>query len=66
MPGPDPAGIGGSILIGIFGGLVGGAAGMVSARVAPAGFNFRSLIMAATGSWIALLCYRSFAMRGMA
>jgi len=66
MPGPDPAGIGGTILIGIFGGLVGGAVGMVSAGVAPAGFDFRSLIMAVTGSWIALFCYRSFAMRGLA
>ena len=66
MPGPDPAGIGGTILIGIFGGLVGGAVGMVLPGIAPVGFDFRSLITAVTGSWIALFCYRSFAMRGMA
>jgi hypothetical protein len=39
---------------------------MFGNAVPAGGIDFRSLIMAVTGSWIALLCHRSFAMRGMA
>jgi hypothetical protein len=39
---------------------------MLPVNVEPVGIDVRSLIMAVTGSGIALFCYRTFAMRAMA
>jgi len=63
MPGPDPAGFAGTILIGIAGGLVGGLVGSVFAGVSVTAFDGRSLLLAIAGTLAALFSYRAFAMR---
>jgi uncharacterized membrane protein YeaQ/YmgE (transglycosylase-associated protein family) len=66
MPGPDPLGIVGTILLGMAGALIGGLLGMVAGSGALIGFDFRSLVMAMIGSLIVLFSYRCLAMRAMA
>jgi uncharacterized membrane protein YeaQ/YmgE (transglycosylase-associated protein family) len=65
MPGPDPLGIIGTILLGIGGALLGGLLGTFTGP-ASTGFDFRSLIMAIIGSLALLISYRSYAMRAAA
>jgi len=66
VPGPDPAGIVGTILIGVAGGLVGGLLGALVAGVSVTAFDGRILLMAITGTMVALFGYRTYAMRAMA
>jgi uncharacterized membrane protein YeaQ/YmgE (transglycosylase-associated protein family) len=63
MPGPDPLGLVGTILLGVGGAVLGGAIGTFTGG-AVTGFDFRSLIMAVIGSLVLLICLRSYAMRG--
>ena len=62
MPGPDPLGLVGTILLGIGGAVLGGGIGTVTGG-AVTGFDVYSLIMAIIGSLALLFCLRSFAMR---
>ena len=66
MPGPDPAGIVGTILIGVSGGLVGGLLCALFTGVSVTAFDGRILLMAITGTMVALFSYRTYAMRAMA
>ncbi|MDX1947262.1 MAG: GlsB/YeaQ/YmgE family stress response membrane protein [Pirellulaceae bacterium] len=63
MPGPDPLGLVGSILLGLGGGLLGGTIGMLTTGTVVPGLDVRSLLMAIAGSLLTLLLYRSYAMR---
>jgi uncharacterized membrane protein YeaQ/YmgE (transglycosylase-associated protein family) len=63
MPGPDPAGTGGAILLGIGGGLLGGLACTLATGASWDGIDPRSLLVAITGALFALIGYRSYAMR---
>jgi uncharacterized membrane protein YeaQ/YmgE (transglycosylase-associated protein family) len=63
MPGPNPAGIGGTVLIGIVGGLIGGLIGSLFFGVPVTAFDGRSLLLAISGTMYALFGYRAFAMR---
>jgi|GEM_PF-215553 len=63
MPGPNPAGVVGTILIGVVGGLVGGLLGAVAAGVWVTAFDGRVLLMAIAGTMVALLGYRALALR---
>lgn len=65
MPGPDPLGIIGTILLGIGGAMLGGFIGTFFGG-SVTGFDVRSLIMAIIGSLILLIAYRSYAMRATA
>jgi len=63
MPGPNPAGIAGTILIGMVGGLFGGLVGSFVAGVPATAFDGRSLLLAISGTMFALFAYRAFALR---
>lgn len=63
MPGPNPAGIAGTILIGIVGGLFGWLAGSLVGGVSLTTFEGRGLLLAISGTMYALLAYRAFALR---
>jgi uncharacterized membrane protein YeaQ/YmgE (transglycosylase-associated protein family) len=65
MPGPDPLGIVGTILLGIGGAVLGGVVGTFTGNPVT-GFDFRSLIMATIGSLAVLICLRTYAMRAWA
>jgi uncharacterized membrane protein YeaQ/YmgE (transglycosylase-associated protein family) len=65
VPGPDPAGIVGTILIGVAGGLVGGLLGSLVAGVSVTAFDGRILLMAIVGTMVALFGYRTYAMRAL-
>jgi uncharacterized membrane protein YeaQ/YmgE (transglycosylase-associated protein family) len=62
MPGPDPLGVLGTILLGVGGAVTGGLLGLAFGG-SVAGFDFLGLIMAILGSLILLIGYRSYAMR---
>jgi len=66
MPGPDPAGTTGTVLLGMAGAAIGGLLGMYWGGVAFLMFDFRSLVMAIIGSLILLFSYRCIAIRAMA
>jgi uncharacterized membrane protein YeaQ/YmgE (transglycosylase-associated protein family) len=66
MPGPDPAGFGGSLVLGMAGGLIGGVLGTVLTGANWIAFDGRGLVLAMIGALFALLSYRSYAMRAMA
>jgi uncharacterized membrane protein YeaQ/YmgE (transglycosylase-associated protein family) len=63
MPGPDPAGTLGVTVLGIGAGLVGGVVGSVLGGSPWSGVDPRSLLLAISCTLIALLAYRSYAMR---
>ncbi len=63
MPGPDPAGLGGTIGLSITAALIGGFIGAGLTGTSWEVFDLRSLLLAFDGSMLALLSYRSFAMR---
>jgi len=63
MPGPDPIRFGGSLALGALGGLIGGVLGTGANWIE---FDGRGLVLAMIGALIALLSYRSYAMRTMA
>jgi uncharacterized membrane protein YeaQ/YmgE (transglycosylase-associated protein family) len=63
MPGPNAGGMAVAIPLGVAGGLVGGALNTIFQSGAVAGFDFRSLMMAISGSLFLLFCYRCYAMR---
>lgn len=65
MPGPDPLGLVGTILVGIAGAVLGGVIGTLTGGTYP-GFDYRSLLMATIGSLALLICLRAYAMRGFA
>jgi len=65
MPGPDPLGLVGTILVGIAGALLGGVIGILTGGTYP-GFDYRSLLMATIGSLALLICLRAHAMRSFA
>ena len=65
VPGPDPAGIVGTILIGVAGGLVGGLLGALFAGVPVTVFDGRTLLMSVVGTMVALFGYRTYAMRAL-
>jgi uncharacterized membrane protein YeaQ/YmgE (transglycosylase-associated protein family) len=65
MPGPDPLGLLGTIVLGMGGGVVGGLLGLAFGGTM-AGFDFLNLMTAIIGSLILLMGYRSYAMRGAA
>jgi len=66
MPGPDPAGMTGTILLGMAGALIGGLLGFASGSGSLTDLDFRSLVMAMIASLMVLFSYRCFAMRAMA
>jgi len=66
MPGPDPIRFGGSLALGALGGLIGGVLGTVFTGANWIEFDGRGLVLAMIGALIALLSYRSYAMRTMA
>ncbi len=63
MPGPDPAGAAGSILLGAGAGLLGGLVSTVTGGTAWTGVDTRSVLLAIISSLIVLFAYRSYAMR---
>ena len=63
MPGPDPAGAAGSIVLGAGAGLLGGTVSTVAGGTAWTGVDPRSLLLAIICTLIVLLAYRSYAMR---
>ncbi len=63
MPGPDPTGAAGSILLGAGAGLLGGLVSTVAEGAPWSGVDTRSLLLAIISSLIVLLAYRSYAMR---
>ena len=63
MPGPNPAGIIGTILIGIAGGLIFGLIGSLVAGLPLQAFDGRTLLLAISGTMYALFGYRTFALR---
>jgi uncharacterized membrane protein YeaQ/YmgE (transglycosylase-associated protein family) len=65
MPGPDPLGIMGAILLGIGGAMLGGLIGTFFGG-AVTGVDIRSVILAIIGSLVLLICYRAYAMRAAA
>jgi uncharacterized membrane protein YeaQ/YmgE (transglycosylase-associated protein family) len=65
MPGPDPLGVLGTILLGVGGGVLGGFLGVIFGGTV-AGFDFLNLITAILGALILLIGYRSYAMRAAA
>ena len=65
MPGPDPLGLVGTILVGIAGAVLGGVIGTWTGGTYP-GFDYRSLLMATIGSLALLICLRAHAMRSFA
>jgi uncharacterized membrane protein YeaQ/YmgE (transglycosylase-associated protein family) len=64
MPGPPAGGIGVAIGLGVGGAAVGGLLGTLLGGTVT-GFDFRSLLMAITGSLVVLFGYRAYAMRSM-
>jgi len=64
MPGPNAGGVAVAIPMGIAGAVAGGVIGKIFSAPAASGFDFRSLMMAISGSLFLLVCYRCFAMRG--
>jgi uncharacterized membrane protein YeaQ/YmgE (transglycosylase-associated protein family) len=65
MPGPDPLGFVGTILLGMGGAVLGGVIGTFTGGTVT-GFDYRSLIMAVIGSLTLLICLRTYAMRSWA
>lgn len=63
MPGPDPAGSAGSILLGAGAGLLGGLVSTVAGGTSWTGVDTRGLLLALISALIVLLAYRSYAMR---
>jgi uncharacterized membrane protein YeaQ/YmgE (transglycosylase-associated protein family) len=63
MNGPDPAGIAGTVVIGLIAGLAVSLVGSLVLGVPVTAFDERSLLMAISGTLFALFCYRAFAMR---
>jgi uncharacterized membrane protein YeaQ/YmgE (transglycosylase-associated protein family) len=63
MPGPDPAGPLGAILLSVGSAVVGGTVGTVFGGSSWAGADARSLILAISASLIVMLAYRSYALR---
>jgi uncharacterized membrane protein YeaQ/YmgE (transglycosylase-associated protein family) len=63
VPGPDPAGPVGTILIGMAGGLVGAVLGAIAGGVSVTAWDGRSLLLAIVGTMIALFGYRTMSMR---
>lgn len=66
MPGPDPWGILGTIVLGIAGAVLGGWVSSLVGAGTITGFDIRSFCMAVLGSLGLLMAYRTFAMRGPA
>jgi len=62
MPGPNPLGLVGTILLGIGGAVLGGLIGTFTGGTVT-GFDFRSLIMAVIGSLVLLMGLRTYSMR---
>jgi uncharacterized membrane protein YeaQ/YmgE (transglycosylase-associated protein family) len=58
MPGPDPGGIGITILLGIAGAFVGGFVGTLIGLGSVSGFNPGSLVLAVGGALLLLWGYR--------
>lgn len=65
MPGPDPLGTVGTIIVGVGGALLGGVIGTFTGGTVT-GLDYRSLIMAVIGSLALLICLRTYAMRSWA
>ena len=65
MPGPDPLGTVGTIIVGVAGALLGGVIGTFTGGTVT-GLDYRSLIMAVIGSLTLLICLRTYAMRSWA
>lgn len=66
VPGPDPAGTVGSMLLGGAGGLIGSALGSMLVGASWTAVDGRSLMLGVIGSLIVLLGYRTFAFRAAA
>jgi uncharacterized membrane protein YeaQ/YmgE (transglycosylase-associated protein family) len=66
MPGPDPLGSVGAIVLGITGALLGGLTGLALTGTDLHSFDIRVSLASVTGGMIALFCYRAFALRGNA
>lgn len=63
MPGPDPAGIGGTALLGMAGALLGGLSAVVLFGAPWLDFDGRGLLLASIGALAVLFSYRCFAER---
>jgi uncharacterized membrane protein YeaQ/YmgE (transglycosylase-associated protein family) len=63
MPGPDPAGLAGTILLSVAAAVIGGFIGAGLTGASWETFDLRSLLPAFDGSILVMLGYRSFAMR---
>jgi len=66
MPGPRAGGFAVSLPLGIGGAVIGGMLSVMFGIGSAMEFDFRSLLMAITGSLLLLFSYRSFAMRAVA
>ena len=66
MPGPDPARIGGTALLGIAGALVGGLLAVILFSTPWFAFDSRALLMAGIGALVVLFSYRCLAIRAIA
>jgi uncharacterized membrane protein YeaQ/YmgE (transglycosylase-associated protein family) len=63
MPGPDPAGTGGTTLLGMAGALLGGLSAVVLFGAPWLDFDGRGLLLAMIGALAVLFSYRCFAAR---
>ena len=63
MPGPDPAGISGTALLGIAGALAGGLLAVILFGAPWHAFDGRGLLLAMIGSMVVLFSYRCLATR---
>ncbi len=63
MPGPRAGGVPVGILLGLGGAVVGGVIGTFMAGGLAVAIDVRSALMAACGTLLVLLCYRSYALR---
>lgn len=66
MPGPEPLGRFGSILLGMVGAAVGGGLVLVVDPDVWSRVDVRAMLMAVNGALVTMLCYRAFAMRAAA
>jgi uncharacterized membrane protein YeaQ/YmgE (transglycosylase-associated protein family) len=66
MPGPDRLGVFGTMLVGVAGAIAGGLIGAVMGGSGVIGFDFRSFLLAITGSLVVLISYRTYSMRAWA
>lgn len=63
MPGPDPAGLIGTLVLGAAGGMVGGLTGVLFTDALLPALDSRTVLAGAIGALVVLFGYRSYSQR---